>query len=244
MERLKKIISSKLFQNHTGTILLSLYLVVILGVCSISFAVSSKSDLVSSEPNSAEIVEQNLEAKTEGNKSGKKALREDDELKKSDSNNNEQTNSDLSLSKPSSKSATDQSSASNLATGQNASSNPEAGQSSSSNPTTGQNASSNPEAGQSSPAKLNRIWVEPVYETIEHPAVKKKRKYLLGVECACGKYFSNDNNSATGDWQVHRPVPCDGNHVYYTPKYEIKEIVIQEAWTERVLVKEGYWKEG
>ena len=71
----------------------------------------------------------------------------------------------------------------------------------------------------------------------------KQRKYLAGVTL-CGAYFSNANNSATGDWQAHRPVPCDGNHVYYTSHYEIETIVVQEAWTERVLVQEGYWKEG
>ena len=74
MERLKKIMSSKLFQNHTGAILLSLYVVVILGVCSISFAASSRSNLVSNEENSAEVAEKKLEAKTEGKKSGKKSI--------------------------------------------------------------------------------------------------------------------------------------------------------------------------
>lgn len=244
MERLKKIISSKLFQNHTGTILLSLYLVVILGICSISFAASSRSNLVSNEENSAEVAEKKLEAKTEGKKSGKKALAEENELKKSDSNTNEKENSDVSSSESSSNSETDQNSASDSATSQSPVSNPATGQSASSTPTTGQSAPSNPAAGQSAPATPNRVWVEPVYETIEHPAVTKQRKYLAGVTCACGAYFSNANNSATGDWQAHRPVPCDGNHVYYTSHYEIETIVVQEAWTERVLVQEGYWKEG
>lgn len=244
MERLKKIISSKLFQNHTGTILLSLYFVVILGICSISFAASSRSDLASNEENSAEVAEKKLEAKTEGKKPGKKTAAEKDELKKTDSNSNEKENGEVSSSEPSSNSETDQSSASDSATGQSPASNPTAGQSASSTPTTGQSAPSNPAAGQSAPATPNRVWVEPVYETIEHPAVTRQRKYLSGVTCACGAYFSNANNSATGDWQAHRPVPCDGNHVYYTSHYEIETIVVQEAWTERVLVQEGYWKEG
>lgn len=244
MERLKKIISSKLVQNHTGVILLSLYVVVILGICSISFAASSKSNLVSDEANSIEVAGKKPEAKKDDRKSSKKALKKEEESKKSDSDSKEQSDSDPGSSEPSTNEETATSSASNQSTDQNAVSNPTTGQTAASGQEAATNSASNQTTNPSAPAKPNRVWVEPVYETVEHPAVTKQRKYLAGVTCACGAYFSNANNSATGDWQAHRPVPCDGNHVYYTSHYEIETIVVQEAWTERVLVQEGYWKEG
>lgn len=89
----------------------------------------------------------------------------------------------------------------------------------------------------------NRVWVEPVYETIEHPAVTKERKTVKGVTCMCGEYFSNEDKKATAKWQAHRPQPCDGKHVNYSNVYEIVTVIVEPAWTETVLVKEGYWKE-
>lgn len=91
----------------------------------------------------------------------------------------------------------------------------------------------------SSSSSSKKVWVEPVYKYVDHPAETRTRKVLVGVTCACGAFFNS-----TGEWQAHRPVPCDGNHTYYESHYENQTVVVKDAWTEKVLVKEGYWKEG
>lgn len=96
----------------------------------------------------------------------------------------------------------------------------------------------------SSSSTENKVWVEPVYKTVQHEAVTKQKKVLVGTTCACGAYFSGEGAEILSNWQAHRPVPCDGKHTYHIDDYEVRTVVVEPAWTEQVLVKEGYWKEG
>jgi len=82
-----------------------------------------------------------------------------------------------------------------------------------------------------------KTWVEPVYKTVKHPAQTHQEEYVDYYTCQCGRTFSN-----TAEWQNHRPNPCNGKHTFAKPHWVTKTVVDKPAWTEKVLVKEGYWK--
>jgi len=103
----------------------------------------------------------------------------------------------------------------------------------------------------SSASAEGKTWVEPVYKTVKHPeeghyeTVKKKV-----VRCNCGEEFET-----AAAWKAHQNAflaemrktdpnyTCTGTHAsrYKTTTTKVY-VVDKEAWTEKVLVKEGYWK--
>lgn len=117
-------------------------------------------------------------------------------------------------------------------------SNGNTGGNSNGNSNTDANNSSSDKKPEPTPApQKQKIWVEPVYETIHHPEEVRQKRIVVAVTCKCGEQFPD-----AGAWQAHRPVPCDGNHNYYDPIIEY-ETVVKPAWTEVREVSPGYWKE-
>ena len=75
----------------------------------------------------------------------------------------------------------------------------------------------------------------PVYQTIHHDAVYNTVKVVV---CNyCGAEFGS-----AGEFQVHKDANggCSGLHT--TCRYASKQVLVQAAWDEQVLVQEAYYK--
>lgn len=96
------------------------------------------------------------------------------------------------------------------------------------------------EKNKSKDSKKGKTWVPPVYKTVEHPAVTHTVHYY--VTRRAGKFYSMEALRAAQAAYLEREQlnTCDGT---YTIISEGDETVVDKAaWTEKVLVKEGYWK--
>ncbi|HIW20610.1 MAG TPA: hypothetical protein H9887_01095 [Candidatus Dorea intestinavium] len=123
------------------------------------------------------------------------------------------------------------------------------------------NTSSNKENTVNKPMEVEKVWVEPVYKTVNHPAEYKTETYVVKeawienvnkgtlVHCYCGNIFNS-----TLEWGNHSQESGreSGCHGYSTKPYfeiinhpaqiESKQVLVKEAWDEQVLVSAGYWK--
>lgn len=84
-----------------------------------------------------------------------------------------------------------------------------------------------------------KTWVPPVYKYVNHPA---ETRTVTVYSCKGGTYSSmEDLRDAQQKYIRRNHLPgCDGtfSNIRETTRTE----VVKEAWTEKVLVKEGYWK--
>lgn len=123
------------------------------------------------------------------------------------------------------------------------------------------NTSSNKENTVNKPIEVEKVWVEPVYKTVNHPAEYKTETYVVKeawiesknngekVYCYCGLAFDSTDVWASHSELSGRGSECNGYSIkpYYTQimhpaQIESKQVLIKEAWDEQVLVSAGYWK--
>lgn len=105
-------------------------------------------------------------------------------------------------------------------------------------------ASSNNNAGSSgssenTPAPApppQKVWVPPVYQTIHHDAVYNTVKVVVCNYCGAEFGFSQVNSRYT------RMPMVDDQGLHTTCRYASKQVLVQAAWDEQVLVQEGYYK--
>ncbi|HHW95433.1 MAG TPA: hypothetical protein GX736_05870 [Mogibacterium sp.] len=98
-------------------------------------------------------------------------------------------------------------------------------------------------------------WVPPVYKNVEHPAIVYYVATVQGNGSSTERFSGSgstqgeaDNNAmnkflqAQKDYIRKNKLPgCDGTYGQGRV-IERQTVVEKEAWTEKVLVKEGYWK--
>lgn len=108
----------------------------------------------------------------------------------------------------------------------------------------------------SSSSSKKRTWVEPVYKTVHHKEqghYESQTVQVQKVRCNCGTVFDT-----AASWKAHQDAfiqhmrdtvdpnyVCKGDHLsHYVTVDEIKQVYVvdREAYDEKVLVKEGYWK--
>ena len=103
-----------------------------------------------------------------------------------------------------------------------------------------------------------KVWVDAVYEDVYHPEEGHYETVTVDVKkvkCRCGELF--DSPEA---WKAHQDdyveqmrielndpsYTCDGTHgtSHYVTVQETEEryVVDREAYTERVLIREGHWE--
>lgn len=84
-----------------------------------------------------------------------------------------------------------------------------------------------------------KTWVPPVYKYVNHPAVTRS---VTTYSCKGGSFTSMDAlRSAQQNYIRKNHLPgWDGT--FSNIQSNVRTEVVKEAWTEKVLVKEGYWK--
>ena len=95
------------------------------------------------------------------------------------------------------------------------------------------------EKSSNSSEKKGKTWVPPVYRYVNHPA---ETRTVTTYSCKGGTFTSMEALRDAQQKYIRRNhLPgCDGtfSNIQETTRTE----VIKEAWTEKILVKEGYWK--
>lgn len=87
----------------------------------------------------------------------------------------------------------------------------------------------------SSNGSSNKTWVPPVYKTVHHEAVYETVRVVV---CNfCGAEFSS-----ASEFLAHKNAHGGWNGDHKTCRYVSKQVLVQAAWDEQVLVKEGYYK--
>ena len=89
------------------------------------------------------------------------------------------------------------------------------------------------------PKKKGKTWVPPVYKYVNHPA---ETRTVTTYTCKGGTFSSMEALREEQQKYIRRNhLPgCDGT--FSNVRENTKTEVVKKAWTEKVLVKEGYWK--
>lgn len=89
------------------------------------------------------------------------------------------------------------------------------------------------------PKKKGKTWVPPVYKYVNHPA---ETRTVTTYTCKGGTFTSMEALREEQQKYIRRNhLPgCDGT--FSNVRENTKTEVVKKAWTEKVLVKEGYWK--
>lgn len=84
-----------------------------------------------------------------------------------------------------------------------------------------------------------KTWVPPVYRYVNHPA---ETRTVTVYSCKGGTFSSmEDLRDAQQKYIRRNHLPgCDGT--FSNIKETTRTEVVKEAWTEKILVSEGYWK--
>ncbi|HHW95299.1 MAG TPA: hypothetical protein GX736_05185 [Mogibacterium sp.] len=97
------------------------------------------------------------------------------------------------------------------------------------------------------PSKKGKTWVPPVYKTVHHKEEGHYETKLLYVICTpgkCGKRFSTEAAwyKHWQDYMASNGGVCD--HMHDNPRKVTEQVYVVDkpAYTEKVLVKKGYWK--
>ena len=95
------------------------------------------------------------------------------------------------------------------------------------------------EKSSKSSEKKGKTWVPPVYRYVNHPA---ETRTVTTYSCKGGTFSSMEALRDAQQKYIRRNhLPgCDGtfSNIQETTRTE----VVKEAWTEKILVSEGYWK--
>lgn len=95
------------------------------------------------------------------------------------------------------------------------------------------------EKSSKSSEKKGKTWVPPVYRYVNHPA---ETRTVTTYSCKGGTFTSMEALRDAQQKYIRRNhLPgCDGtfSNIQETTRTE----VVKEAWTEKILVSEGYWK--
>lgn len=124
----------------------------------------------------------------------------------------------------------------------------------------GGKTSNNSSSSGSKPAK-EKVWVEPVYKAVHHAEVGHHETQTVvegymnteitgeHVACYCGATFNTTNEWGAHSEAAGRQSGCGGyrvvptySEVWVAPITQQVWVVDKPAWTEQVLVSEGYWK--
>lgn len=84
-----------------------------------------------------------------------------------------------------------------------------------------------------------KTWVPPVYRYVNHPA---ETRTITTYSCKGGTFSSMEAlREAQKNYIWRNRLPgCDGT--FSNIQENTRTEVVKEAWTEKILVKEGYWK--
>ena len=87
--------------------------------------------------------------------------------------------------------------------------------------------------------RKGKTWIPPVYKYVNHPA---ETRTVTTYSCKGGTFTSMDAlRSAQQKYIRSNHLPgWDGT--FSNIQTNVKTEIVKEAWTEQVLVKEGYWK--
>lgn len=100
-------------------------------------------------------------------------------------------------------------------------------------------AAADKEKSSKSSEKKGKTWVPPVYRYVHHPA---ETRTVTTYSCKGGTFSSMEALRGAQQKYIRRNhLPgCDGtfSNIQETTRTE----VVKEAWTEKILVSEGYWK--
>lgn len=100
-------------------------------------------------------------------------------------------------------------------------------------------AAADKEKSSKSSEKKGKTWVPPVYRYVHHPA---ETRTVTTYSCKGGTFTSMEALRGAQQKYIRRNhLPgCDGtfSNIQETTRTE----VVKEAWTEKILVSEGYWK--
>ena len=118
----------------------------------------------------------------------------------------------------------------------------------SSNEASPKNDSSQSDGAKPATEPKQKKWVDPVYETVEHPEEGHYESVVVGQRyfCLCGQEVDSPEG-----WKQHRADfiasnggKCNGQHVSYTMEDIVEEqyVVDSPAWSEKVLASEGHWE--
>lgn len=110
--------------------------------------------------------------------------------------------------------------------------------------------SSEPVSTPAAPTKAP-VWIEPVYENVEHEAETKTNEYAAQYKTVTDYYTCcgdcdfevqgsiYPHQDETGHGRYRTDVPFDRKELVREAWTET--VTIKEAWTEKKLIKEGYW---